>query len=410
MKVLGMVTEYNPFHNGHLYHLEKSKEITGCDYSVCIMSGNYIQRGSPALTNKMVRTEMALKNGVDLVIELPVYFALSSAEFFASYSIKLLDSLGVIDAVCFGSELGKLGPLFDIANILSKQPEEFKTVLDSELKKGVSFATARTVAVQKILNNEEISNIISKPNNILGIEYLKGLINLNSKITPYTIVRHKSEYNSKKTLSNIASATAIRDKLESGNIEDIINLVPKNTYEILQNEISGGRAPIFSGNFENSILTLLRRESKERLLQVNDVTEGLENRIKSNANNCGTIDMLIRGINTKRYTQTRIQRILFGLLLDLKKEIFDSINSQSKPLYIRILGFTSKGKELLPRIKKSGIPIVTAPHDFLKSCTELQREMLLADIRATDIYNLAYPNPSARNAGSDFTDKIISVD
>jgi predicted nucleotidyltransferase len=212
MKVLGIVAEYNPFHNGHLYHIQKSKEATGCDYVVCVMSGNFIQRGEPALLNKWARAEMALINGVDLVIELPVYYSLASAEFFAFGSVKLLDSLGIIDCLCFGSESGTIKELDMFADVFINEPESYKMFLSKNLKLGYSFPKSRSIALSEFLStsgiNDQKLDELSKSNNILGIEYIKALKRISSAIKPYTIERIGTGYRSEKALGKIASATA----------------------------------------------------------------------------------------------------------------------------------------------------------------------------------------------------------
>ena len=414
MKVLGLITEYNPFHNGHLYHLERSKEVTGCDAVVCVMSGNFIQRGLPALINKWARTEMALSNGVDLVIELPVYYAVSSAEFFAYGSIKILDSFGIVSSICFGSENGDIEPLSAVANVLVNQPESFREKLVDYLSKGLSFPSARSLALQSSFKEsrsnlaDQIESIINQPNNILGIEYLKALNKLKSHIAPYTIERHKAGYNSISQHDNIASATAIRDMLKENNIKSIQQVVPKSAFEILDREIEEGRGPIFLNAFDTSVISEIRKSSPENLRAITDVSEGMENRIKKAGQISGTLEELLANIKTKRYTLTRLQRILIHLLLGLTQQTMQSFNIEGGPLYARVLGFSSKGRELLTRASTSSLPLVTSPSDFLRTCTQSQKEMLEADILASDIYSLAYPDPSQRAGGQDYYRKIIT--
>ena len=415
MKVLGLLTEYNPFHNGHLYHLEKSKEITGCDTVICVMSGNFIQRGLPALVNKWARTEMALRNQVDLVIELPVYFSVSSAEFFAYGAVKLLDSLGIVDSLCFGSECGEVDILSLIAQVLLKEPALYKEKLRSFLSKGLSFPVARSCALQEYFSQSNkndsalIKTIINQPNNILGIEYLKALYSLESGIKPATIKRYKANYNSYLTYGNIASATAIRKMLKSVDINLAKTIIPESAFEILDNEFSKGRGPVFFEHFEATLISSIRKTDPEDLRKIFDIGEGIENRIKRAAQNNGTLTALIAGIKTKRYTLTRIQRILIHTLLGMLKESFNKFNLAGGPQYIRILGFSNKGKEILSKIKNSSLPLVTTPSDFLHSCTDIARDMLNADILASDIYCLGYPSPSQRQGGQDFHQRILSI-
>jgi predicted nucleotidyltransferase len=378
------------------------------------MSGNFIQRGLPALINKWARTEMALANGVDLVIELPVYYAVSSAEFFSYGSIKILDSLGIVSSVCFGSENGDIEPLSAVANVLVDQPESFRKKLTTYLSEGLSFPSARSLALQSHFKEsksnlaDHIESIINQPNNILGIEYLKALNKLNSRIVPYTIGRHKAGYNSIAKHDNIASATAIRDMLKESNIKSIQQVVPKSAFEILDREIQQGRAPIFLNAFDTLAISEIRKSSPEDIRAITDVSEGMENRIKKAGQISGTLEELLGHIKTKRYTLTRLQRILIHLLLGLTQQSMQSFNIDGGPQYARILGFSSKGREILSKLDNSVLPLVTSPSDFLRTCTQSQKEMLEADILASDIYSLAYPDPSQRAGGQDYYQKIIT--
>ena len=228
-KVLGIIGEYNPFHNGHLYHLEQSKRMTGANYTVAIMSGNFTERGSTALINKWSRTEIALNNGIDLVIELPVLYATSSAEGFAEGAIKILNSLKVVDYISFGAETSNIDILQEIANILYAEPKNYKALLAQELNKGLSFPKSRENALMLYLNNEKYSNIISSPNNILGIEYIKALKKLKSNIKPISIARFEAGYNDTSYTGNIASATAIRNIVKNGGFDILKRLLPDSS-------------------------------------------------------------------------------------------------------------------------------------------------------------------------------------
>jgi len=412
MRILGIVAEYNPFHNGHIYHIEKAKEITECNYVVCVMSGNFIQRGLPALINKWSRTEMALLNNVDLVIELPVYYSLASAEQFAFGSVSILNSLGIVDSICFGSESGNANALDYIAGILAEEPEEFKESLVKYLKTGISFPSARTLALNDYICSQDdtsLSKITTEPNNILGIEYIKALKRLGSKIKPFTIKRYKTGYNSTNCNDKIASAAAIRKILLSGDLDQIKSVMPDSAFEILKREINQGRGPVSLDAFENAILTQLRKSDNKSLSNIPDVSEGIENRIKKASLSSGSLSELLTKIKTKRYTHTRIQRIIACNLLEINKKDSEEFNSHGGPQYIRVLGFNSKGKELLSKIKSSSLPLVTTPHDFLKKCNPIQAKMLNADILATDLFSLGYADKSQRKAGQDFYQKIISI-
>ena len=219
-KVLGIIAEYNPFHNGHLYHLQKSLHDTGSSYSIAVISGNFTQRGSTSLVDKWTKTEIALKNGIDLVIELPLLYSISSAENFAEGAIKIFDSLKVVDYISFGSESGDISTLNTVADILYKEPREYKNILSHELGKGLSFPKARENAMLMYLKDiRKFSSVLSSPNNILGIEYLKALKKYKSNITPVTVERFDSSYNDTSYTGNIASSTAIRNIVKNGSFD-----------------------------------------------------------------------------------------------------------------------------------------------------------------------------------------------
>ena len=182
MKIVGLITEYNPFHNGHKYHIEKAKEITGAEYVIAVMSGDFVQRGAPAVMPKHLRAEMALHGGCDMIIELPVRYATGSAEYFASGAISILDGLGCVDAICFGSECGDYASLEKIAKVLADEPDDYKLLLQNNLKAGYSFPVARQIALENYFHDDKLNAVIKEPNNILGIEYIKAMLSRNSSM------------------------------------------------------------------------------------------------------------------------------------------------------------------------------------------------------------------------------------
>lgn len=243
MGILGIIVEYNPFHNGHLYHLQTSKELTKCDYTIAVMSGNFVQRGEPAIVDKWKRTQMALKAGIDLVIELPVVYATSTAENFAYGAVKLLDSLKIVDCFSFGSEKGDLNELTKIAEILLEEPIYYRKALKEYLKSGITFAKARELALQKVINNNEIEKILQTSNNILAIEYLKSLKKIGSSITPFTIKRKGSLYTSLELKGEFASASSIRKHIFEKGLEGLEKYIPDFTKEILQSSFEKNKVP-----------------------------------------------------------------------------------------------------------------------------------------------------------------------
>ncbi len=407
--ILGIIGEYNPFHNGHLYQLHKSIELVNAKRTVLILSGNYVQRGDCALIDKWKRAEMALKNGIDLVIELPVLYSISSAENFASGAIKILQSLKVVNHLSFGSECGSIETLSTFANVLSNEPPEFKALLQHELSKGISFPKARENALLLYLNDIlKYSNILNCPNNTLGLEYLIALKNNNCKIKPLTIKRQFSEYNSLESINGFASATAIREMIYNNDYDNLFSSMPQSSYEILMEALRSGEFVCGLQDFEKEILFLLRCMSKESIANLPSVSEGLENSIKEAASTCNTLEELIQKVKSKRFTRTRIQRILLYALLGYTKEDMNFV--QENIPYIRVLGFTEAGKSLLSTISKSNkkLKIITSTKHFTDRCKNKKiLSLLQKDIRSTDIYTLAYRKNS--NANLDYTKRLIRM-
>lgn len=407
--VLGIIAEYNPFHNGHLYHLESSKKLTGCDFSIAVIGGNFTQRGSTSIINKWEKTKMALLSGIDLVIELPVIYSISSAENFADGAIKILNSLGIVDYISFGSETADVNILKNIANVLYFEPNEYKNILSHELKKGLSFPKARENSLLMYLNDiRKYSGILSSPNNILGIEYLKALKKYNSKINPICVKRVESEYNSTDFSDDIASATAIRSLIKNKSFEIIKTLLPSDTYSILLDNIRNGHIVEDLNIFEKEIIYVLRKMSIEEISNLPDVSEGLEFAIKDAANSCNSIIELLSIIKSKRYTSTRIQRILLYALLGITKK--DMEISKSTLPYVRILGFNENGAKLVSEISKKNpkLNIITSVKKFVDSNKNKNlKQMLDKDIFATNVYTIGYEYDSLNNL--DYKNGIIKV-
>ena len=408
-KVLGIVAEYNPFHNGHLYHLIESKQKAQADFCVAVIGGNFTQRGEPSIVDKWSKAEAALLNGVDLVLELPTLYATSSAENFAEGAIKLLDSLKVVDTLSFGAEISDLNILNDFAEVLYKEPRQYKILLSTELKKGVSYPKARENALMMYLNNIRVySNALSSSNNILGIEYLKALKKTKSKIEPIAIERKGTIHNDVEFSGSIASATAIRNLVNDDDIFEAANLMPTNSYSILEKCVKQGSIVNSLSAYEKEIIYSIRMMSAKEISEFQDVSEGLENLIKKAADSCNTITDLIKIISSKRYTETRIQRVLLYILLDITKK--DMILSKKITPYARILGFNEKGKQLISEIVDANprIEFVSSVKKFMNECPDKNLIRILEkDILATNIYTLGYKLESKSNL--DYTKKIISI-
>lgn len=408
-KVLGIVGEYNPFHNGHLYHLEESKKMTSSNYTVAVISGNFTQRGSTAIIDKWSRAEMAIKNGIDLVIELPVLYATSSAENFADGAIKILDSLKVVDYVSFGAETSDIDVLNNFADILYKEPLKYRSFLSHELKKGISFPKARENALLMYLNgNRKYINVLSSPNNILGIEYIKALKKHKSNIKPISIARFETGYNDVTYSGNIASATAIRNIVKNGGFDALRKLLPNSSYSVLIDSIKQGHIVPDLSVFEKQIIYNLRSMFTEEIAELAEVSEGLEHSLKNVADSCNTLDDLLSKIKSKRYTSTRLQRILLYSLLNITKKDIE-LSKKTMP-YIRVLGLNKRGKFLISEIAKANpkLEIVTSVKKFVdKTTNKNMKYMIEKDIWATDVYTLGYQFDSSSNL--DFTKKILTL-
>ncbi len=405
--ILGIVSEYNPFHNGHVHHLQVSKQLTKTDFTVAVMSGNFVQRGDTAIVDKWVRTEMALKAGIDLVIELPTVYALSSAENFADGAVKILNSLGVVDFISFGSEIGEITPLSDVANILYKEPKEFSSLITTQLRSGLSYPKAREIALSQYFgSSKKYSDIVSNPNNILGVEYIKALKRQKSHITPLTIKRDYADYNSTQEKNGIASATAIRTMIK--NKKNIHRVIPYETYELLDECKEKGNIVPSISIFEKEIIYTLRKMTLSEIAALPDVSEGLENKIKAAANNCTTLDELISNIKSKRYTQSRIQRILLYALLNISQK---DINASKKTTpYIRVLGFNKHGKRIISAIAAANpkLNIIVSVKKFMEHSNDnTLRNMISKDIFATNVYTMGYKTNPVANL--DYTHKVVEI-
>ncbi len=366
MKVSAVICEYNPFHNGHKYQLEYMKSKS--DAVVCIMSGDFVQRGEAAIFDKFERTRVALKNGADLVIMLPVCFSLNTAERFAFGGVSLADKLGVVDTLCFGSECGDINILKIAAKQLLDEPDEVSEKIRKYIDKGMSYPKAREKAFFGIIDE----NILCEPNNILATEYIKSLMSLNSKIRPETIERYKAGYHDKNPVGEFASASAIREMIL--NNDDYKLYVPDNACEIYKSEA------VYDTKLLSDILVyLIRTKSAQEISKINDVTEGLENRIKAAIFENDGFFEIAEFVKSKRYTLTKIKRILLSLILGIEKD-----DAKNPPEYIRVLGMNKKGADLLSQIKKkSSLPIITKTADFKGFNKSFE-----ADILASDIYSL----------------------
>lgn len=382
MNITGIITEYNPFHNGHKFHLEESKKQTKSDGTICIMSGNFVQRGGPAIIDKWKRTEMALSNGVDLIIELPTFYAVSSAEFFAKGAVSILNSLNIVNNLFFGSEIGDAKALSEIAKVLVSEDKRFQNILKENLSLGLTFAKAREKSLIEYLNSSEINNIITSSNNILGIEYIKAILKLNSSINPVALKREGSNYNDKSLSQTFSSATSIREVLKNtSNIEDLKNIIPLESYEVF----SKLQEQDYRFTFEEEMFKYIKYKIQTNCVNFNnlyEVTEGLDNKIIKEISSSNSLHEFILKIKSKRYTYSKISRILTHIYLGLDNDDFKDIANENN-LYVRVLGFNKTGREILSLIKaNSSIPLITKVPRFTNN------PLLKFDLQATACYSL----------------------
>ncbi len=399
MIISAIISEYNPFHNGHQYHIEQTRK-QGTSHVVAIMSGNFTQRGLPSIISKHTKTEIALQNGCDLVLELPTPYSIASAEKFAFGATFLAEALGCVDYLSFGCEDDKLSALQEAAQVVTEQNVLKLTKL--RLKDGISFASARTLAISE-LYGEKVANLFLKPNNILAIEYIKNLNLLNSTIKPLAILRQGSMHDSSLPCANFASSSLLREMLFQNNLE-FKKYVPDVTYKVLLREIEKGVAPATLLNCERAVLAKLRTMTQEDYLKIADVNEGLENKIFDVVQKATSLEEVYTRIKSKRYTQLRVQRIILSAFLEINKE-FQALS----PPYIRVLGFNKHGEEILKIAKqKSKLPLVTNASDMkkLKNNT-VAMKFFECERKAYDLYNLMLP--SVRPCGFEMNSKIIKM-
>ena len=387
MKTVGIIAEYNPFHTGHQYHIEATKKLTNADCVIVIMSGNYVQRGFPAIADKHTRANTALLGGADLVIELPTIYATGSAETFAMGAISILDKIGCVDMVSFGAETDNIQLLDKIADILYTEPVEFKTLLQNNLKDGLSIPVARANALSSFFCDESIDSIINTPNNILALEYLKALKHFNSKIKPICVLRQGSGYHETELDNDFASATALRECFSNEDFHNLSNFMPKEVYEVYQN-VHGASMPIFSEDIDalmyHSLIT--NQDILEDFLDINNnLANKIRNHIKSG--NFLSYSDLVLSLKSKELTYTRISRGLIHILLGIKNALYAEIKDCNYPGYLRVLGFNEKGRKVLSKVKENiSLPIITNISDNINSLNETQKKMLELDIYGTNIY------------------------
>lgn len=402
MRAVGLITEYNPFHNGHLHHLQLSKELADAEVAVAVMSGNFLQRGEPALCDKWRRTEMALAAGVDLVIELPVIFACNSAPHFAKGAVQSLDGLGGVESLCFGSEAGDVAPLQRCADLLNEKSIEIEKKTQKLLRQGVGYPAARAEIMREMLPDTTDAEHLAAPNNILGIEYIKALRLLGSDMRALTIQRLGAGYHDLQGEGSIASATGIRRMLNEG--ESVASYLPKKVAGMLQTALNHGETTDADLLLRLLLARILRgAESLEGIYQIEN---GLENRLFEAALQATTMDELVDAIKARQLTRTRVQRMLCLLLNEIEHGLALKFLEHG-PFYLHLLGCSAAGEKFLAASrKKRRLPLISnysRIHNQLRrfygvSSPELRLALaqLQLELKSSDNYALLQSGFSAR--------------
>ena len=395
MSTAGIVAEYNPFHNGHAYHIARTR-VYGAAVVVCLMISLFFQRGEPALLHPNARAHMALMNGADLVVSLPVPWACAAAQTFARGAVGLLDAMGCVDTLSFGSECADI----ELLRAASRAVDDY-TVRESmraNLLSGVSFASARQRAVEEL--DPRVASVLSSPNDTLAVEYIRAIDTLKSELAPFAVRREGAGHDSGEAVNSFASASLIRTRVRAG--EDFDDLMPENAAELLNAEIEAGRAPADINVLEKAVLACLRISTPEKIAAVPDISEGLENRIYSASRSASSLDELYSLAKTKRYSHARIRRAVAALLLGI-----EATDCEGLPPYIRVRGFNAIGREKLRAMRSSAkLPIVMRAAD-IKKLGERAKRISSIEERAADLFSLALP--SIMPCGAEYTDEIAVI-
>ena len=393
MSVAGIIIEYDPMHTGHLHLMEETRRLLGADTAlVGVMSGSFVQRGEFAVVGKYARAKAAVESGMDLVLELPLPWAAATAERFADGGVQALAATGVVDHLAFGSECGDAAALQKLAAVLCSN--ELKAALQQELSVGDSYAAARQRAVERLLTKEAAA-LLASPNNILGVEYCKAIARQESSIQPFTIPRSGSAHNGAVEEGKHPSASAIRALLQGGEREQALGLMAPCMKEAYLAEEAAGRAPVFGETCERAVLARLRSMKREDFAALDEGREGLFNRLYDASRSAVSVAEVLEEAKTKRYAYARLRRMVLWAYLGV------DVHALPEEIpYLRLLAANERGRELLGRMRKcASIPVVTKSNQIRRLGSEAA-SLLELEIRAADLYALAYPELSAARGGS----------
>lgn len=426
MRVNGIIAEYNPFHNGHRYQMEESRRLTGADYTVIVMSGDFVQRGAPALADKHARAEMALRCGADLVLELPVLYAASSAEAFASGAVALLHGLGAVTHLCFGSECGDAEALRGIARFLLEEPDSYRAALKSFLKQGLSYPGARAGAISACVEAGEAlptgcGEILASPNNILGIDYIKAILRFDSDMVPVTVRRvgagyhdgfhggfHLQPESASEQDASLPSALAIRQALQQGcALPRLANSMPPEALEVLGSYREKGRL-LRPDDFSSLLYYKLLMERGQGYEKYLDVSQSLSDRMARQLNGFAGYESFCDLLKTKDMTYTRISRCLLHILLGIEKAHMELGQSLGHAPYARVLGLRRQAAPLLGAIGKlSSVPLVTKLADAKKSLEADAYRLLELDVQSSALYQAMACAHTGRPPKNEFSTPLV---
>ena len=412
MKVAAIIAEYNPLHNGHEFQIKRARQLTGADFIIIVMSGDFTQRGVPAVIDKYQRTKMALNAGADLVIEMPLYYSCSSAEYFASGAINLLKGLGVVDYLVFGSECGDIKILTDIADVLINHKQEISGVIHGLVKEGLSYPIARVRAVEEAIpNSYEHVEAMNFPNNILGFEYIRALKQFESSIIPVTNLRIGAGYHDRMMDNPICSSLAIRSSLEETNeLERVRSQIPFHVYKILEEQY-GQTFPVLNKDISSILKYKLLLDEGKGYEEYLDISPDFSAKIIKNLNKYESYSQFCDLLKSKDITYVRVARNLLHILLNIKKESMKKYKEEGYIFYARMLGFKKSSNELLSALKsKASIPIISKLADARHQLSPIGMEMLETDIQAAHIYDTIVSEKFKIPTVSEFSREIVIIE
>lgn len=417
MKTVGIIAEYNPFHNGHKYHINMAKKESGADCAVVLMSGNFVQRGEPSVADKYFRTECALKGGADLVIELPAAYATASAPVFAHGAVSLFNGLNNIDYLAFGIEGNDINPLKNIAEILSDEPDNYRVLLKKYILEGIGIPAARQKALFEYASSYEkgllpyVSSLISSPNNILGIEYLKALHATCSDIVPIGIKRVGSGYHDTEINEGYPSATALRKLIEKGNFDEFISNCDESLHDIYLKEY-GKKFPVMPDDI-SLMLQYALNTNKDILTEYSDWNKSMADKIIRilSRNEILSYSDIVEQMKSRELTYTRIQRALIHIILDIKTSFMNNLFDSNYPSYARILGFNGTGRIFLNNCRKSSeIPVIVNTADAFKMLSQKQYALFRKDLDASAVYRLIINSKYGSTINDDYRSKPVILE